>query len=147
MTTAPIVVERVLPAPPHEVFAEWSDPASLSDWMRPERDMAPATVDLDFRVGGSFKIVMHGERDFSHHGEYLEIETDRRLVFTWVSEWLPPAERSTLVTVSLEPVGSDETRLLLVHERLPRGEAYAGHGDGWSNILDGLRQRVVNPSR
>ena len=143
MTRAPIIVERILPAPPHEVFAEWSDAESLSDWMRPAEAMAPATVDLDFRVGGSFRIVMHGDEDFAQHGEYLEIEENRRIVFTWISEWMPPAERRTLVTVSLEPVGTDRTRLLLVHEGLAEGERYAGHDDGWVRILSGLAQRMA----
>jgi uncharacterized protein YndB with AHSA1/START domain len=142
MAPPPIVVERTMPATPNEVFEHWSDPESLAEWMRPSEGMRRASVDVDFRVGGKFRIVMHGEQDFAQHGEYLEIETDRRIVFTWISEWLPAEEQQTLVTVSLEPIGSDETRLLLVHESLPAGDAYQGHESGWARILAGLGTAV-----
>ena len=59
-----------------------------------------------------------------------------------MSEWLPPGEQHTLVTVSLESVGEDETRLLLVHEELPDGDAYQGHESGWQNIVTGLGARL-----
>lgn len=138
MGRPPIVIERRMPATPHEVFEHWSDPESLAEWMRPGEGMKRASVELDFRVGGKFRIVMHGQEDFVQHGEYLEIEADRRIVFSWISEWMPEDEQCTLVTVSLEPVGSDETRLLLVHESLPSGDAYQGHESGWARILAGL---------
>ncbi len=136
----PIVQVRLLPAPPEEVFEAWRDPESLRQWMRPAEGMGDATVELDFRVGGRFEIVMHGEQDYAQHGEYLEIDPPKRLVFRWVSEWMPEAERSTLVTVSLEPAADGQTRLRLVHEDLT--DAYDGHEQGWGRILDLLTRRL-----
>ena len=136
MARTPIVQERVFDAAPEDVFAAWSEPDRLSDWMRPGPDMKEADVEIDFRVGGSFRIVMHGaEQDFVHHGEYLEIDRPRRLVLSWVSEWMPPGEEETRVTVELAPVDGGRTHLRLTHDRLPESNVYAGHRDGWQRIL------------
>lgn len=134
MSRRPIVQERTVAASQEEVFRAWSDPAALADWMRPSEGMAPATVEVDFRVGGRFRIVMHGERDYVQEGEYLEIDPPRRLVFTWVSAFLPDEEAHTRVTVTLEPDGAG-TRIRLVHDQLPEGDAYDGHVEGWARIL------------
>ena len=76
---APIVQERVLPAGPEAVFAAWSDADSLRQWMVPG-DLERAEAEVDFRVGGRFRIVMHGaERDYVQHGEYLAIEDGKTL--------------------------------------------------------------------
>ncbi len=55
-----LVVRRVIPVPRDEVFAAWLDPANRAQWMRPG-DVTKATVEVDARVGGKFRIVMiHG---------------------------------------------------------------------------------------
>lgn len=141
----PIVVERELPAPPREAFAAWGDPESLALWMCPEEGMRPASVDVDFRVGGRFRIVMHGDRDYAHHGEYLEIDPPHRLVFTWISEFAPEQERRTRVSVAFEPVGRDRTRCTLVHDELPESPTYDGHPRGWRRILELLAARLAAP--
>lgn len=134
-----IVQERLMPAAPEVVFAAWSDAEAMAAWMCPGADMAASSVDLDFRVGGGFRIVMHGaEQDYPHRGEFLEIDPPKRLVLTWVSEWMPQDERETRVAVSFEPVGPDQTRLVLVHEHLPVGPSYDGHAEGWATILHKL---------
>jgi uncharacterized protein YndB with AHSA1/START domain len=140
-----IVIERVLPAPPSTVFEQWSVAESMARWMCPAAGMTRASVELDFRVGGRFEIVMHGERDYRQTGEFLEIVRDRRIVFSWISDWMPAHERATLVRVELEPCGADETRLVLTHTSLPDGDAYDGHAGGWGKILDLLSEIVANP--
>jgi uncharacterized protein YndB with AHSA1/START domain len=142
-TRAPIVQERVLAATPEEVFAAWSDPESLRAWMCPG-DVRRAEAQVDFRVGGRFRIVMYGREAYSHHGEYLEIDPPRRLVFTWVSEFLPEAVSRTRVSVTFTRLAAGGTRLRLVHEALPAGDWYAGHEQGWSDILARLDE-VLRP--
>ena len=133
----PIVQERFLAAAPSVVFKAWSDPASLAVWMRP-MDNKGARVNLDFRVGGKYTLVMEGdEQDYEHSGEYLEIEPDRRIVLTWVSHFFPEGEQETRVTVTLEPDG-EGTRLKLVHDQLPNTGSYDNHRNGWVSILDKL---------
>lgn len=139
----PIVQERVLPAPPAAVFAAWSDPRSMACWMHPGADLERVSVELDFRVGGRFRIVMHGEQDWVHSGEYLAIQRDRRICFTWVSEFLPAPVATTRVTVTFEPVDGDRTRIRLSHDLLPDHEAYDRHPDGWGRILSTLARHLA----
>lgn len=127
---------RVLPAPPEEVFDAWTDPESIRVWMCPG-PVSESVATLDVRVNGRYTIVMKGpSSDFVHTGQYLAIERPRRLVFTWVSNAV--RGRTTQVTIELEPVGTDETRLTLVHEALPDAEASASHQEGWGQILTKL---------
>jgi len=138
-----IVQERVVDAHPEDVFAAWSDPDAMRVWMCPGSDMTHATVTVDFRVGGAFRIVMHGAREAAHHGEYLVIEPPHRLVFTWISEWLPAAEAATRVSVTIVPVGDDRSRLTLVHDELPGTESYRGHVEGWAAIVSKLAAHLA----
>ena len=57
------------------------------------------TAELDPRVGGRYKIVMHGDRDFDHHGEYLVVDPPAKLSFTWISEG--SEYQRSIVTVEL----------------------------------------------
>jgi len=139
---SPIVQERVLRASPEDVFDAWRDPKRLAIWMCPSDGMRPATVQLDFRVGGKFEIAMHGENeDFVQSGEFFEIEAPKRIVFSWVSNWMPEDEQATRVTVSVEP-DSAGCRLRLVHDRLPKTDSYDGHEGGWKRILDLAQQNL-----
>lgn len=140
----PIVQERVLSASPSDVFAAWTDPASLRVWMCPADDIARASAEVDFRVGGAFRIVMHGkEGDYTQTGEYLEIDSPRRLVFTWISDFVPTAEARTKVTVTLEPVDGGRTKIVLVHDQLPATGTYDGHRNGWAAILRKLGESLA----
>jgi uncharacterized protein YndB with AHSA1/START domain len=125
-----LVLRRLLPVPREQVFAAWLDPASLAQWMRPG-DMTDATVEVDPRIGGKFRIVMVGQRDYEHQGEYLAIEPPSRLSFTWVSaatNHLP-----TVVSIELLESGTG-TELILTHRRLPAANVEA-HRQGWTDIL------------
>ena len=145
--TKPIVVERTLEAAPEEVFACWSDPESLGAWMCPGPGMT-ADAEVDFRVGSGYRIVMHGdESDYVQRGEYLEIDPPKRLVMTWISEWVPEGERHTRVSVTLEPEdGGRKTRLRLVHDELPDTDTYDGHVGGWTSIVEKLAGHVTRNS-
>jgi uncharacterized protein YndB with AHSA1/START domain len=147
VSAAPVVVERVLDATPEDVFAAWSDPESLSVWMCPG-ELRGASVEVDFRVGGRFRIAMHGgERDYVQHGEYLAIEPPKRIVLLWVSEWIDEAASRTRVEVTLEPRPGGRTRLVLVHGALPEGDAYDGHPGGWASILEKLAAHLTDEGR
>jgi uncharacterized protein YndB with AHSA1/START domain len=53
--TTLVVVRR--PVPRERVFAASLDPASLARWMCPG-DVTSATIEVDPRVGGTFRILM-----------------------------------------------------------------------------------------
>lgn len=134
-------ITKLLPATPADVFAAWTDPDSLKEWMCPGT-VTSATATLDLRVGGRFRIVMHRENsDTVHVGEYREISPPTRLVFTWQSDGT--LQQETLVTIELSPKGK-HTELVLVHELLPTEHSTAQHRDGWQTIVEKLSRVLGN---
>ena len=126
-----LVVRRVIRAPRERVFAAWLDPKSLAQWMRPG-GMTGATVEVDPKVGGKFRIVMiEGSKQYEHTGEYLVIQAPERLEFTWISE--ATEHRRTVVTIEFL-VRDGETELVLTHRRLPASQVNS-HRGGWTDIM------------
>ncbi len=127
-------IVRWLPATPEAVFAAWTDADSFQTWMCPD-PVQWTTAELDVRVGGCFRLVMHygdGEGEMVHSGVYREVQPPERLVFTWVSTITH--HQTTLVTVELRPRDAG-TELILTHEGFPDAEAANRHDDGWHTIV------------
>ncbi|MBL8379479.1 MAG: SRPBCC domain-containing protein [Burkholderiales bacterium] len=137
---ATIVVRRRIAAPAVEIFDAWLDPAGMAVWMRPcTPEPRQSDVKVDARVGGAFEIVMHvPSGPVLHTGVYRTIDRPRRLAFTWNS--VHAGAHDSLVTIEFHPDG-DVTELVLTHARLPAGQG-PGHTGGWTDILNGLAQRL-----
>lgn len=134
-----VVLERILPAAPGDVFAAWTTAEVLEMFMCPG-DVTVAQVEVDARVGGRFRIVMReGGRDLDHRGVYRVLEPGRRIVFTWASA--ATAGRDTLVTIELTP-HEDGTRMLLIHEELLDEGAVRSHQRGWTTIAEKLARHL-----
>jgi uncharacterized protein YndB with AHSA1/START domain len=133
-----VVVRRHLAHPPEDVFDAWFDPAGLAEWMC--AGTGHATIELDARVGGKFRFVMHHSGGATEHtGAYVTIERPRRLVFTWQS--VNTDHRVTEVTVDLTPAGGG-TDLTLTHRRLPASET-GSHRKGWTDIVRKLDEALA----
>jgi uncharacterized protein YndB with AHSA1/START domain len=139
VTDAPLalVVQRVLPASPSEVFAEWVDPDALAEWMCP-RPARATMVALDPRVGGRYRIdIEDGGIRFYVFGTYLEVAPPRLLRFSWgCSTWEDPTVES-VVTVTLEPYGGTDTLMTIHHAQLPP-QHVDNHERGWAAIAEQL---------
>jgi uncharacterized protein YndB with AHSA1/START domain len=134
--TGSVDIRRTLSAPIDEVFRWWTQPDLLERWMSPSGSVE---AEVDFRVGGTFRIVMRDAGlEIDHRGEYLEISPPRRLVFTWESRY---TAGTSLVTVLLEPNGDMSTNLQIVHSRLPKDVA-GEHAGGWGTIVDRLEREL-----
>lgn len=130
-----LTLKKRLPVPPEVVFDAWTTPEHMENWFSPA--MMPASVPkLELRVGGEFRVDMHGEeKDYVHTGKYIEIDRPRKLVFSWFSE--STQQKETVVTLELQADG-DGTLLSLTHERFPTEESRDAHRGGWSEIVDRL---------
>jgi uncharacterized protein YndB with AHSA1/START domain len=134
-----VELERILPAPPAEVFRAWTDPERLRVFMCPGA-ITSADVEADVRVGGRFRIVMHeGDAAIAHTGEYRVVDPPKRLVFTWHSPVTGPG--GSLVTIALA-AHPDGTRLVLTHEALPSDDAAGKHQRGWGSIVEKLARHL-----
>lgn len=127
-------LRRTFAAPVAAVYAAWTDPRQISQWMAPGDDFGPTEASADVRVGGRYRIVMHAAGGEVHAvgGVYREVVPDRRLVYTWA--WQSTPERESLVTVEFHASGSG-TELVLTHERLFDIEARDKHRHGWTGCL------------
>jgi uncharacterized protein YndB with AHSA1/START domain len=131
-------LERIMSAPPGQVFRACVEPQRLSEWWGPAGFTVPR-VDLDVREGGRYRIEMQppeGDR-FCLYGEYREVEPPGRLAYTF--EWDPATadDQETLVTLTFQPV-SRGTRLVLDHGPFRTDERYELHKAGWIDTLDRL---------
>ena len=135
-----LVVRRQIAVPRERVFEAWLDSESLAHWMRPG-NFTHATVIVDPRVGGGFRIVMHGPTygAVEHHGEYLAIEPPSLLSFTWISN--ATDHKPTVVTIEFHDRGAG-TELVLTHRRLAP-TAVEGHRKGWTDIVRLLDEALM----
>jgi uncharacterized protein YndB with AHSA1/START domain len=135
VTTVPTVrISQLMPAPREDVFAAWLDADGMRAWMCPS-DIRETDAEIDARVGGRFRIVMHGEEnDYEMTGAYVEIAPPSRLVFTWASN---VTTGESLLTLEFHARGQ-ETELVLIHERLTDAETAGNYEKGWTQILEKL---------
>ena len=132
---AAIRVTRRFHAPPHRVFDAWLDPEVAGKWLFATASHPMARVEIDARVGGSFRFVDQRDGETTEHtGEYVEIVPHRRLAFSLSVEKRPHV--ITRVMVEIVPV-KNGCALTLTHENLPPD--YASRSEGrWTGILYGL---------
>ena len=128
-------IRRTYKAAPATVYTAWTDPEQIRQWMAPSDDFGSTEATADVRVGGRYRIVMHGPDGEAHRvgGVYREVMPNRRLVYTWAWESTP--ERESVVTVEFNPAGQG-TELVLTHERFADTEARDKHAHGWNGCLE-----------
>lgn len=138
-------VRRTFPAPPERVFRAWTDPAELKRWAGPG-ETTVATVEVDLRVGGRYRINMQAPDGTPYHvvGTYRAVDPPKKLVYTWFWE-TNPAMGETVVTVEFRDLGG-RTEIVLTHERLPTEEDRRNHETGWTACFDTLAGLVQEPA-
>jgi uncharacterized protein YndB with AHSA1/START domain len=138
MTQAATVrVQRVMPAAPDLVFDQWLDPESLQEWMCP-RPVRVIDVTVEPHVGGRVRIDVDdsGTRVLIS-GQFLTIDRPNLLRFTWANSNWPDPTSESVVNVSFEPVGDDETLMSIEHSLLPP-EEFESFDSGWTLTIEQL---------
>ena len=115
-----LTLRRAIDAPVQRVYAAWTDPELLRQWLAPGNAVASRAV------GGAFLIEMRGTNGqrWLARGVYREVAPLRRLVHTWRWEG---SDTETLVAIEFEPESADRTRLTLTHARFTQDEARDEH--------------------
>ena len=124
--------EICIDASPEHVFRFFVDSDWLTKWLGKTAQLVP-------QPGGEFRFeVAAGEWCV---GEYVVIDSPRRVVFTWGWENetmnLPPG--SSVVEVNLTADG-ERTKVSLTHRELPDDDSLALHADGWMRYLARLER-------
>lgn len=153
---SPLVeISRTFRAPVEKVWQAFSDAELIKQWWGPTNYTAPNTK-IDFRVGGKYLYAMQdptGKITWSG-GVFDEIIPQKKIVCTdhfadkdgnlisANAAGLPGAWPDELyVTFEFESVGSDQSKILISHEGIPKNM----HDDcvqGWSQSLGKLQKLV-----
>ncbi|WP_446727998.1 SRPBCC family protein [Paraburkholderia sp. SG-MS1] len=136
-----LTIVRRLKAPPAKVYAAWTRPELMARWWGP--DAGPVlSAEADPRVGGRFRVVFQTLDGATHdcHGEYQQVEADRKLVFTW--QWVTLPERRSLVTIQFRPIDAG-TEMTFTHAQFFDEAARDGHQAGWSGAFEKLDSLIA----
>ena len=130
MSVNEVTLERLIAARPETVFSFFTDRDKWLSWMGAEGTFS-------FEPGGAYRTRVNG--DNVAEGRFVEIDPQKRVVFTWgwAEGEMPVPPGSTTVEITLEPV-AEGTLLRLVHRDLPSPEACAAHKEGWTHYTDRL---------
>lgn len=144
----PIVVEAFLEASPAEVFQAWTDPKAVMRWFgRAPNTLVSATIDL--RVGGEWCFLEHqdGIESTGFKGEYVAIEPEEHLIFTWVKFTTTATGKRTStppskVEISMSNNGTG-TILRVTHSSIHDDELRRGFASGWNRGIAAMRATLV----
>jgi uncharacterized protein YndB with AHSA1/START domain len=136
-----LTLKRRLNAPPHKVYAAWTEPEKIVKWFGP--DAGPVKqASIDVRRGGRYAVTFNTEDGEEHHvsGAYREVVPNEKLVFTWA--WRSMPERESVVTVLIRPDGGGSL-MTLIHEEFFDEPARDRHQQGWTGCLDKLERYLA----
>ncbi len=132
MSELSLNVSRTIKAPIESVFNAWLDPEMIAKFMIPAKGVIVPKAETDAREGGRFDIIMvAGEKEMPHGGEYKKISPYSQIAFTWES---PFSIEGSVVTLNFSQV-EEGTNVELIHVKFPDEESRANHEGGWTAIL------------
>jgi len=155
-----VVIERSFDAPVELIWRMWTEPDHFKAWYGPAGAVVPIAK-MDVRVGGSRLVRMQiatpdGPMRMWFTGQYREVVTNRRLVYTESfsdehGNVVSPAELgmpdghpiTTQVIVELEDLGGC-TKMVMTHAGVPADSPGAA---GWMVALDKLAAYINAESR
>jgi uncharacterized protein YndB with AHSA1/START domain len=143
-----VALTRVFDAPRALVWRAWTDPKMMAQWFGP-RGFTSSVPQLEPRVGGALRIVMHGPdgNDYPMKGVFREVVPPEKLVFTNIAideDGKHLLEGET--TVILSEQNGKTTLTLTTHAvgRVPiAAQMLAGMEAGWTQSIDKLQELVA----
>ena len=141
-----IIAEIDIAAPPSRVFAALTDPDQLTRWFS-DASCPVKFWQMDARLGGSYSyatgksnFVVNGVSEFKCHGEIVEFDPPRLLVYTWIGNWHLDPEKKTIVRWELTSTASG-THVRVMHSGLAQDpESRADYSGGWPGVVEKLKQ-------
>ena len=141
-----ILITREFDAPRHLVYKAYTTPELIKRWWSGDRGVV-TSVDVDLRVGGTWRYVMTANEGFevAFHGEFREIVTDDRIVSTEVFEGMPGAQAVDTATF-VENAGRTTLSILVQHSNREHRDAHINSGmeAGLQEAMDDLEEVAVS---
>lgn len=156
-------IERKFQAPLKLVWEVWTNPLHLEKWWGPKGFSNP-TVEFDFKVGGSYRIVMRSPEgiDYPVVGKFLEITPYESFVMSDLvdehpEEWVKEVQKMAGVTGDRSILNSklrvlfeeedNFTQVILITEfmnnQIRDGFAKSGMKEGWSQSFEKLESEAL----
>jgi len=142
-----LVTEIDIAAPQDRVFKALTDPDQLMRWFT--NASCPVKFwKMDARRSGAYSyetkksatLVVNGVNEFKCHGEILEIEPPRLLVYTWIANWHDDKQRPTTVRWELNATPSG-THVTVTHSGLAQEKvAREDYRGGWPGVVENLKK-------
>ena len=132
-------LSRVFNHPVEDVYKAWTDPDMMRVWFCND-----GNAEFDVVEGGKFHVYVQCEsNDIAElKGEYLEIEKNKKLVFTWVWQNEPLSfAGETMVTVEFIDLDG-RTEVKLLHEGFSSEEFSCRHTEGWNAAFDRYERTI-----
>jgi uncharacterized protein YndB with AHSA1/START domain len=147
-----VISEVEITAPPDRVFKALTDQKQLFTWWGKELSVVLTRFDMDGRKGGKYRYechpapgASHGEvgeqlkrnkaRQFECHGEVLEYDPPRLLVWSWIANWHEHPDHTTTVRWELAPTATG-TRVRVTHSGLSNEPiSRKDYRQGWEGVL------------
>ncbi|PVG81138.1 ATPase [Nocardioides gansuensis] len=116
-TDTQILITREFNAPAPLVFRVFTEPELIQRWWA-GRHGTVTSVEVDLRVGGSWRYVMEANGGFevAFHGEYHEVVPDQRLVNTEIFEGVPETDAPPALCTYTFTEHDDTTTLTMLTE-------------------------------
>lgn len=143
-----VTIMRVFDAPRALVWKAWTDPKMMAQWFGP-RGFTNPVCELDVRVGGSLRIVMHGPdgNDYPMKGVFRQVVVPERLVFSNIAtdkDGNHLLEGETTVTFAENDGKTTLTLTTYAAGLVPIApKMLAGMEAGWTQSIDKLEELVA----
>jgi uncharacterized protein YndB with AHSA1/START domain len=144
-----VITEIEIAAPPERVLQALTQREQALQWGRSEM-FEIIEWEMDVRVGGKWNYTAR-EREpdgrykserYEHHGDILEFDPPRLLVYTWFASYHEDPSHRTVVRWDLTPT-STGTRVKVTHcglAALPKSRK--GYAEGWPGLVERIRKFV-----
>ncbi len=142
----PLSLRTTLPAPRQRIFELLTDPDEVQRWFGPA-GYTVAQIDMDARVGGSYRLTMQPPEGDAFHiaGVLTEITPVEGLAYTFAYEEPGPEDVETLVTISLDDAPGGGTELSLEQGLFATEARVVLHRGGWSDSFEKLAALISGP--
>jgi len=145
---ATVTLTRMFAAPRRLVWQAWTEPKMMAQWFGP-RGFTSSVPELDLRVGGALRIIMHGPdgNDYPMKGVFREVVAPERLVFTNIAidnDGKHLLEGETTVTFAEKDGKTTLTLKTYAVGLVPIApKMLAGMEAGWTQSVDKLAELVA----
>lgn len=148
-----LVLERVLKAPRALVWECWTTPEHIKHFFVPKPHKVTA-CEIDLKVGGRFNSTFEVEgNEMANNGVFLEIDHERKLVFTdtYSEGWKPAPDPFMTAILLLEdaPGGGTKYTAIARHRSTDSRKTHEEMGfyDGWGTVVDQLDAYALGLNR